>query len=69
MTYAMKPPATEELAAIAAAIATVTQEPGAELYDRVDRERRVAAWQLAMRLPDLEFDDLLALRHACSIRF
>jgi hypothetical protein len=60
----VKPPAADELAAIAIALATVSRKAD----DSAAAETRVAPWSLAMRRPDLEFDELLALRHACSIR-
>jgi hypothetical protein len=64
----VKGPSEEELAAIAVALATI-RKSAAQSTAMDDRERRVEPWTLATRLPELEFDELLALRHACSIRY
>jgi len=56
-------PTDDELAAIAVALTDVAhadEEPGSPAP---------SAWQLSDRRPDLEFDELLALRNACSTRF
>jgi len=61
----VRPPSADELAAIALALGAVSRAPD----DSAPAETRVAPWSLAMRHPELEFDELLALRHACSLRF
>jgi hypothetical protein len=65
----MKAPSADELAAIAAALAAYE---GSAVHGRSRGEERrsaTGAWTLAMRRPELEFEELLALRHACSTRF
>jgi hypothetical protein len=56
-------PSDDELAAIVIALAVARAKPG-----NVASIDRPPAWTLSMRRPDLEFDDLLALR-TCSTRF
>jgi hypothetical protein len=55
-------PDEDELAAIAAALvfARRAAEPAMQ---------SASGWVLAARYPDLEFDELLALRQPCSTRF
>jgi hypothetical protein len=60
----VKAPSADELAAIAAALAAVSESTG----DLSASQTRVAPWSFAMRHPELEFDELLALTHACSTR-
>jgi hypothetical protein len=57
-------PSSDELAAIAAALDAVTRSGNREGVPSIP----ASAWVLAMRRPDLEFDDLLAIRQLCSIR-
>jgi hypothetical protein len=64
----MREPSGDELDAIAAALA-VYEGSGSERSGGAPGRPEVAAWTLAMRRPELEFEELLALRHACSTRF
>jgi len=57
-------PSGDELAAIAVALEVAAQDG-----DPAPAETAVAPWSLAMRHPELEFDELLSLRRACSTRF
>jgi hypothetical protein len=56
-------PTDDELAAIALVLASVATT------SEVPEGPGPSAWQLAARRPDLEYDELLALRNACSTRF
>jgi hypothetical protein len=50
--------ADDEIAAIAAAIAVITQEQSADPRDEVTRSSR---WKMAARRPDLEIEEIRAL--------
>ncbi|MGA8535391.1 MAG: hypothetical protein WB615_14885 [Candidatus Tumulicola sp.] len=58
-------PRDAELAAVIAALAAVARDSNAAN----EPARPASAWMLAALRPELEFDELLALRNACSTRF